>query len=70
MNVTSDAMSYISGGTYDFGNIKCLRITRALTPGFPYEAVVISKSKSEISNFSMWQQISKDKIKKMNIELI
>lgn len=65
INVTSDGMTYNSEGTCNFGNIKCSRITRVLTPGFPYEAVITSKS--EILDFKVWHQVSKDRIKPINI---
>lgn len=67
INVTSDVMTYNSEGTCNFGNIKCSRITRVLTPGFPYEAVITSKSESEILDFKVWHQISKDRMKPINI---
>ena len=62
VNVTSDMMTQNSEGTIQFGNIKCSRITRVLTPEFPYQAVIYSKSNSEILNFNIWHQISKDRI--------
>lgn len=62
INVTSDGMTYNSEGKIENGNIKCSRITRVLTPGFPYEATIVSKSNSEILNFNVWHQISKDRI--------
>ena len=67
IKVTSDGITYNYEGTCDFGNIKCSRITRVLTPGFPYEAIITSKSKTEIEDFKVWQQISKDRIKQISI---
>lgn len=62
INVTSDMMTQNSEGTIQFGNIKCSRITRVLTPEFPYQAIISSKSNSEILDFNVWHQVSKDRI--------
>ena len=62
INVTSDMMTQNSEGTIQSSNIKCSRITRVLTPEFPYQAIIYSKSNSEISNFIVWHQVSKDRI--------
>lgn len=67
VKVTSDGMVYCSNGTCDYGNMKCSRLTRVLTPGFPFEAVITSKSKSKILDFKVWHQISKDRMKLINI---
>ena len=67
VKVTSDGMLFNSEGVCEYGNIKSSRITRVLTPGYPYEAIITSKSKAEIINFKVWHQISKDKLKSIKM---
>lgn len=67
IKVTSDAMTYNSEGKTAVGNVKFSRITRVLTPGFPYEATICSKSGLEILNFNVWQQVSKNRIVPLDI---
>ena len=66
-HVDSDGMSNIYSGEIDNCNFRGARVSRVLTPQFPFEATIKNNSLEKLKDVAVWHQIGKNNFERLEI---
>lgn len=66
-HVDSDGMSNIYSGEIDNCNSRGARVSRVLTPQFPFEATIKNNSLEKLKDVAVWHQIGKNNFERLEI---